>query len=721
MNSMNQLSEALGFLSTYTNCFGEEVHNSPEALKSLVSALGYDTSSDAKLSVAAETIANEQWLNVLPETVVVGSETEYRDIIFCYPDHYQNIAWQCRCDDGNELSGVVPLTDIIPLESKTIDGTTYSQYRLRLQAIPMGYQELQLTINDTSYHCHLIVAPRRCYSPQDANFERIWGLAAQLYSLNSATSWGIGDFSCLYDLVDTASKKQIGAIGLNPLHPLFPSNPAHRSPYSPSSRCFLNSMYIDIESTPGYRDSSQLQEWMVTEEFIQLLEQCRDSEMIDYQTVGYLKFKALRMIFDDSKQSFQTIGHSWGEAFARFRNQEGCDLELLAIYDALYQHFKPEGHYGWFDWPEEYHDPESDAVKSFIASHQDDVDYYAWLQWIADEQLSKVTEYAETRNMPVGLYLDLAVGCDGGGAEVWGNQSAYLAGAAVGAPPDAMNVLGQDWGLTPMNPFVLKQQKYGPLAKALRSSMKYAGALRIDHILGFMRQYWVAPGMAPHEGIYIRFPMEEIFRIIALESHRNHCVVIGEDLGTVPAGFDKIMEEAGLLSYKVLFFERWESGLYKRPELYPEQSMATVSTHDLHTLKGWWTGRDLEWRKDLDLYPNEEMRLTEESNRPNDHQALIDAMTEYGLINGTFKDLDDSQRMHKLSLAVQKFLGESNSAIQLIPLEDALELEEQVNIPGTTEEHPNWKRKLPISVRAIWDNPKAAELISQMQQVRPTS
>ena len=719
MNTLDQLADSLGFLPTYTNCFGDQVTNSPEALESLVKALGFDTSSQEKINEATESLENKYWQNVLPDTIVVGCGAEDQDIVFSYSGEYAQVDWVCICDDGTHLSGNAKLTDIMPLESKTIGETTYQKFRLRLRGIPMGYQKLTIKLNAVDYSCHLIAAPRKCYSPADANFKRIWGLAAQLYSLSSPTSWGIGDFSCLYDLVETACAKQMGAIGLNPLHPLFPSNPAHRSPYSPTSRCYLNTMYIAVDKVDGYSETPALQAWMSDSEFTTLLNRVQDSELIDYETVGYLKFKALRMIFDHHKADLLNIGHDAGDDFARFRAQEGADLELLATYDALYHHFVKESKYGWFAWPEEFHDPQSNAVAEFAEQHEDDVHYYAWLQYLADKQLRAVTLFAKEMGMPVGLYLDLAVGCDGGGAEVWSNQPAYLAGAAVGAPPDAMNVLGQDWGLTPMNPFVLKEQEYEPLAKALRCSMKYAGALRIDHILGFMRQYWVAPGMAADQGIYIRFPMDEMFRIIALESHRNQCVVIGEDLGTVPEGFDKIMAAAGLLSYKVLFFERWESGLYKRPELYPEQSMATVSTHDLHTLVGWWTGRDLQWRRNLNLYPNTEMRDNEEAGRPNDREALIAAMQDYGLMNGEFKDLSESERMHLLSLCVQKFLGESNSAIQLIPLEDALELEEQVNIPGTIEEHPNWKRKIPITVDAIWQNRKAAELIDMMQKTRP--
>ncbi|MEL0067816.1 MAG: 4-alpha-glucanotransferase [Gammaproteobacteria bacterium] len=719
MNTLNQLAEKLGFLPSYINCFGDQVTNFPEALQSLVGALGYDTSSEEKLAAAATEIDNQSWLNVLADTIVIGIEGEDQDITFSYSGDYTEVSWQCLCDNGTKLSGRAQLTDIVPLENKTIAGNTYQKYRLRLSNIPMGYQQLTIIINDTQYDCHLIAAPRKCYSPADANFKRIWGLAAQLYSLSSPTSWGIGDFACLYDMVESACAKQMGAIGLNPLHPLFPSNPAHRSPYSPTSRCFLNTMYIAVDQVDGYQDTEALEAWMAGDEFKKLLSQVQQSDLIDYETVGYLKFKALRMIFEQHKEQLLSLKTEMGEDFARFRATEGTDLELLATYDALYHHFVKDEQYGWFAWPEEYHNPDSESVRDFVSKNEDEVHYYAWLQYVADKQLRQVTEFAKQKGMPVGLYLDLAVGCDGGGAEVWSNQPAYLAGASVGAPPDAMNVLGQDWGLTPINPFVLKQQEYKPLAKALRCSMKYAGALRIDHILGFMRQYWVAPGMAADQGIYIRFPMDEMFRIIARESHLNQCVVIGEDLGTVPEGFDKIMEQAGLLSYKVLFFERWESGLYKRPELYPEQSMATVSTHDLHTLVGWWTGRDLQWRRDLNLYPNTEMRDNEEAGRPGDREALIAAMVDYGLLNGEFKDLNDKERMHLLSLCVQRFLGESNSAIQLIPLEDALELEEQVNIPGTIEEHPNWKRKIPIPVDAIWHNKNAAELIALMQKTRP--
>ncbi len=324
--------------------------------------------------------------------------------------------------------------------------------------------------------------------------------------------------------------------------------------------------------------------------------------------------------------------------------------------------------------------------------------------------------------MPVGLYLDLAVGCDGSGVDVWCDKEVYVSGAAVGAPPDAMNTLGQDWGLTPINPVALKQQGYLPLVKALRSNMKYAGALRIDHILGLMRQYWVAPGMKADEGVYITFPLEDILRIIALESRREECVVIGEDLGTVPDGFGEIMAAAGLLSYKVLFFERWDSGFFMRPDLYPAQSMVTVSTHDLPTLTGWWTGRDLQWRQKLGLYPNEEMGHQERSSRIEDRHLLVSALDDLNVIDMTKAPEQSPAKMNtELSVAVQKYMAQAPSHIQLIPLEDTLEIVEQVNIPGTIDQHPNWRQKLPVALEAFFQQDSVSAIANAMQQARPKS
>jgi len=722
MSSLQKLADLLGFLPSYINSFNEQVNNSEQAVKALVKALGHESESESLIQADIEQLTNKGWLQMLPSSIVLvqgGNSTH--TIEFSLPLASGDLTWSMDLENGQQLEGTVNLSELEQLDSCQINQQQFIRYSLAVPEIALGYHELTLNCSDHSCKSQLIVVPSKCYSPAQASDKKVWGFAAQLYSLSSDNTWGIGDYGCLYELIKQASERGVSAIGLNPLHPLYPSNPAHRSPYSPTSRCFLNTIYIDILAVPGYKQSGIEQSWLSSTEFELLLKEVRGSELIDYQTAGYMKYKALREIFDKLSTQYLDKTNEWGESFASFIDSKGQELISLATYDALYERFKNQGLYGWNTWPKEYHDPYGKTVADFQQQNQLDIYYYAWLQWLADQQLCKVRDFAKQQGMAIGLYLDLAVGCDGGGAEVWANQSAFLAGAAVGAPPDAMNVLGQNWGLTPINPEVLRRQGYQPLVKALRCSMKYAGAIRIDHILGFMRQYWVAPGMKADQGVYIRFPLQEMLGIIALESQRNQCVVIGEDLGTVPGGFSEIMEAAGLLSYKVLFFERWEDGLFKRPDAYPEQSMATVSTHDLHTLAGWWSDNDLKWRRDLNLYPNQAMADSDEQARPKDKHNLFAALIDYGLLPKQEYQTDGSKLPHDVAIAVQQFLARSNSAIQLIPMEDALQLEEQVNIPGTIDEHPNWMRKLPCSIDEFWSSSKVLNLVAAMQSERPNN
>ncbi|OUS32071.1 4-alpha-glucanotransferase [Thalassotalea sp. 42_200_T64] len=516
-----------------------------------------------------------------------------------------------------------------------VGGNHYQKLTLILPKLVEGYHQLTLILGEQTASCHLIVAPQKCLSPNEAADYRMWGLAAQLYSVKSENSWGMGDFGDLKNLVAESAKRGVTAIGLNPLHPLYPNNPDHISPYSPTSRCFLNSLYIDVTGVANYESCKAVQSLVNSEDFQHHISEANNKEFIDYPYAAHLKFQALELLYADFVNKHSAKDTDFARQYQTFCQEMGDDLYELATFDALYEHFRniDENAYGWKAWPEEYQEPAGTAVAKFKQEHSERIDYFQFLQLVADSQLGAAAKQAKTDDMPIGLYLDLAVGCDGSGAEVWADKHSYVSGAAVGAPPDAMNTLGQDWGLTPINPVALQEQGHLPLVKALRSNMRHAGALRIDHVLGLMRQYWVAPAMATDQGVYITFPLEDIFRIIALESRRNHCVVIGEDLGNVPDGFGDIMASAGLLSYKVLCFERWESGLYLRPETYLEQSMVTVSTHDLSTLAGWWTGNDLKWRQELNLYPNEQMGQDERSGRVTDREQLLAALEFEGVLN----------------------------------------------------------------------------------------
>jgi len=724
MNLIEKLADLIGFHRSYTDSYGNQVHANESARHNLLIAMGYDLSNDDTINASIISLQEDTWRRILPAVHIAKLEdNEHKIIVSLAVTECFKMSWAIKTEQGETLTGEVLLNELHVLEEHYLLDVKHQKFVLTLPNLPQGYHDLTICYDQNKENCHLIYAPKTCYSPQEASTDKMWGYAAQLYSIKSEENWGMGDFGDLKSLVKKSAEQGASAIGLNPLHPLYQNNPAHRSPYSPTSRCFLNSLYIDVTKVPSFNTCKVAQKRFNSDEFQAKVTFARNTELIDYPAVADVKYEIIELLFEDFlvNNKSQKVSSTYQE-FLDFKLEQGNDLLLLTTFDALYEHFRKTDFnaYGWKMWPEEFQSPHTQQVAEFQKQESKRIDYFAFLQWLAHRQLSDIASIAQTSGMPVGLYLDLAVGCDGSGVDVWSDKDVYVSGAAVGAPPDAMNTLGQDWGLTPINPVALQQQGYLPLIKALRSNMQYAGALRIDHILGLMRQYWVAPGMKANEGIYITFPFKDILRIIALESRRNDCVVIGEDLGTVPDGFSEIMEAAGLLSYKVLFFERWESGLFKRPEMYPEQSMVTVSTHDLPTLTGWWKGRDLQWRQTLNLYPNEEMGLQERSARIEDRNLLIAALADLDVIDLKKAPQQTPAEMNtELSMAVQKYMAKAPSHIQLIPLEDGLEIIEQVNIPGTIDEHPNWRQKLPVTMNEFWEENSVISIAQAMKQARP--
>lgn len=724
MNLIEKLADLVGFHRSYTDSYGNLVPANENARHSLLVAMGYDLSNDEAINTSITALQQDPWRKMLPAVHIAKLEQDSHHITISLPVNVSNkVVWQIITEQGETISGEVLLSQLIHQEKQQFSEVEYQKFALPLPNLQSGYHQLSLKYGQHEASCHLIYAPKTCYSPQEASSEKMWGYAAQLYSIKSENNWGMGDFGDLKTLVNKSAEQGAAAIGLNPLHPLYQNNPAHRSPYSPTSRCFLNSLYIDVTQIPNFKTCKLAQQRFNSDEFQAKINFARNTELIDYPAVADVKFDIIEILFEDFiNQQTDKKDSSIYQEFIDFKLQQGNDLLLLTTFDALYEHFRKidSNAYGWKMWPKGFQSPDSAQVVEFQKTNRTRIDYFAFLQWLAHRQLSDVAANSQTAGMPIGLYLDLAVGCDGSGVDVWSDKEVYVSGAAVGAPPDAMNTLGQDWGLTPINPVALSQQGYLPLIKALRSNMQYAGALRIDHILGLMRQYWVAPGMKADEGVYITFPFEDILRIIALESRRNDCVVIGEDLGTVPDGFSEIMAAAGLLSYKVLFFERWESGLFQRPELYPAQSMVTVSTHDLPTLTGWWTGRDLQWRQQLNLYPSDEMGQQERSDRIEDRNLLIAALADLQVIDLAKAPQQSPAKMNtELSVAVQKYMAKAPSHIQLIPLEDTLEIVEQVNIPGTIDQHPNWRQKLPVTLDEFWQADSVKAIANAMQQARP--
>lgn len=705
MTLIEQLAEIMGFHSSYMGTFGDQVFTNNNTRRALLHAMGFKL-DDESLAKEIKLLSQSKWVNILPAVHIAKLEEQQHAITINLPNHEKSLLnWNIILEIGNEVVGSINVNDLQLIAETQLGETLYCQYQLLLPSLEQGYHQLNISVGSLQASCPLIYAPKMCYSPQEASVKKLWGYTAQLYSLRSNQNWGMGDFTDLFELVEKSADQQASIVGLNPLHPLYQQNPAHRSPYSPSSRCFLNPLYIDVTKVPNFELCDIAQKKVKSKTFQQSITHARESQFVDYPGVAKLKYEITEILFEDfsvhNKNSYALMSTEFND----FKQKHGNDLVRFATFYALNEHFNiaDENVYGWPDWPKSYQDPSSDEVNKFQLSHAKRIEYFCFLQWVADKQLNSVSQCVVDKNMPIGLYLDLAVGCDGSGVDVWSDKALYVAGASIGAPPDGMNPLGQNWGLTPINPIALQKQGYQPLVKALRSSMQYAGAIRIDHILGLMRQYWIAPNMTANEGVYISFPFDDILRIIALESRRNNCVVIGEDLGNVPKGFSETIQNAGLLSFKVMFFERWESGLFKRPENFPVQSIVTVATHDTATLSGWWQGRDLQWRQQLNLYPNEEAGHADRHARASERSNLIAALDDLQVIDMSKAPQQDPALMNtELSIGVQKYLAAAPSHIQLIPLEDALEISEQVNIPGTIDQHPNWLQKLPVRLEDLW-------------------
>ena len=393
----------------------------------------------------------------------------------------------------------------------------------------------------------------RCYLPRDMRDGKIWALATQLYALRSRRNWGIGDFTDLASFARLAGQAGASAVGLNPLHALHPSNPAAASPYSPSSRLFLNVLYIDIERVPELAESPETEAAIADARFQERLASLRDTPLVDYPGVAAAKFEMLERLHHVFRANHGSRPYDRRMlSFRRFVRARGVALERLATYEALAEYFRARnpGAYGWWQWPTEYQRPNSAAVTAFAAEHGERINFYLYLQFLAHEQLSAAA--ASAREARVRLYCDLAVGVEVNGADAWSDPDAFAVEATLGAPPDPLNTQGQNWGLAPLSPRALTERAFEPFIALLRANMRYAGMLRIDHVMALRRAFWIPRGVSARNGAYIGYPMDDLLAVLACESGRNRCAVVGEDLGTVPDGFRERMQSARTLSSRAL-------------------------------------------------------------------------------------------------------------------------------------------------------------------------
>jgi 4-alpha-glucanotransferase len=533
------------------------------------------------------------------------------------------------------------------------------------QTLPDGAYRLRLkdAAGETD-DVPLIVTPARAY-PGD--FDRGWLLAVQLYGIRSARNWGMGDFTDLEGLIRLAGMLGADGVGLNPLHALFDDRPTDCSPYSPNSRLFLNALYIDVEKIPEYQAAADRDE----------IARLRQTATVDYAAVGAQKWRALRAAFE--KFSADPAAGRRAD-FEEFRRENGALLQRFACFEVLRHRFNAP----WWQWPHEWQQPDAERLAALSEGpDRAEVAFVEFVQWTADSQLRSCKELARRLGMKVALYLDVAVGVQADGFDAWNEQAAISRHLGVGAPPDPLNTQGQNWGLAGFNAAGLEMTSFEPFRQMLRASMRHAGAIRLDHVLGLKRLYLVPHGFPARQGAYVQMPLEALFAASALESVAHNCVVIGEDLGTVPEGFREQMADWGIWSYKVMMFERDDEGRFRGVDHYPPNALITFNTHDLSTYAGWRSFSDLKLKRSLGIDPGES------------DDARWHAL---GRLDDVLRHNDIHH--HDLS-AVASFLSRTRSRLMAVSLEDLLGVIDQPNIPGTVNEHPNWRQRLPVTLEDI--------------------
>ena len=584
--------------------------------------------------------------------------------------------------------------------------------------LPRGYHRLVLeSPAGPDAESVVVMAPQRCYEPPGlAGGARRFGIAVQLYTVRSATNWGIGDFDDLAELVRQAAAAGADFVGLNPLHALFAADPAHSSPYSPSSRHALNVLYIAVESVPEFESCAEARARVAHAGFQAELERLRRLPDVDYAGVARAKLGVLRMLHEHFRREHAARRDARALAFEAFLAERGEALARHALFEALDEVLRSrrDAEGGWMSWPEAYRDPGSRVVAAFARAAARRVEFHAWLQWIADGQLAAAARAARDAGMSIGLYGDYAVGVNAGGSESWSRQHVYRLGAAVGAPPDALALKGQDWGIPPQDPQALLEAGYRPFIELMRDNMRHYGALRLDHVMALYRLWWVPRGMPATDGGYVHYPLDDLLGIVSLESHRNRCLVIGEDLGTVPREVRLAMGAFGVYHYKVLLFEKTPQGTFIPPGDWRRHALAAISTHDLPTLASWWEGSDIDLRARLGLYPDAEVEAEVREARALDRERLLDAMAEAGVRPRWPVDRYEPQ----FAAAVHAFLAASRSSLVAVQAEDLLGMLEPVNVPGTSTEHANWCRKLTGGFDDMFDGP-GAPVLEALRRHRP--
>ncbi|AAZ97127.1 Alpha amylase, catalytic subdomain [Thiobacillus denitrificans ATCC 25259] len=729
---LDQACERCGILPEYYDIWGGAHPTSEAAKRALLEAMGVPAASDADLARSLDELERREWSRALPPVVVVREpERPYRvPLVVAEADLGAGRRWKLRQESGGEIAGEFSPAALEEVARVTFDGVAYTRRTLVLAIEPgLGYHRFVVERADgggEACEMSFIVAPPACYQPPAIHGDgRAWGIAAQLYGVRSERNWGIGDFGDLRHMLEFCADSGAGSVLLNPLHAMFPDAPEHASPYSPSNRAYFNTLYLDVEEITDFGECEAVRAVVHAPHFQARLRALRAADQVDYRGVADAKAEVLRELYAHFRAEHLARESARGREFRAFQAAHGNSLRSQALFEALQTHFRNEDGavWGWPVWPEAYRTREAPEVSAFGEANLEQVEYFEYLQWQASLQLRAAGTRSWELGLGVGVMLDLAIGVAEGGAATWMCRDLYAFGASAGAPPDEFNRLGQDWGLPPWIPHRLKARAYEPFIELIRANMRDSGALRLDHVMGLFRLFWVARGLPISQGAYVAYPFRDLLGILALESQRNRCLVVGEDLGTVPEEVRAVLQPMEVLSTRLLYFERQENGRLAPPGSYPANAVAAVTTHDLPTLAGYWRGLDIDLREQLRLFPDAEVRNQQVIARSEDRAQLLVALEgEQVLPPGGVQPVAFPELTTELAVAVYTYLGRAPSKLLLLQLEDGFGVHEQPNLPGTVSPtYPCWRLKIPINLEEWRSSEPLQGIMQALRQERPVT
>jgi 4-alpha-glucanotransferase len=739
---IDELAASYGIEPEYRDTWGRVHRTSLSTKRNILKGLGVDVDTEVQANEAWHARQMGQRSHMTEPSIVASLSSLPNELLFQIPSKIQGalagpaiedpeVSLEVTDEHGRIQEFAFTSDDLTFCETIQVGESVYEHWSMPFpQLQTLGYYRFRLSVNmggqQWSQNVCVAICPDKAYIPPALQGDgRVAGIAISLYGVRSKRNWGIGDLGDLKEILAWAADDlHASMVGLNPLHATFNRTPFNTSPYLPLSRFYRNFIYLDIPAMEDYQNSAEAQDIVNAVETQRLLSELRASETVRYEEVAALKQKVLREVF----QTF--LGNHWNKGdresdrqreLQNYIEREGLLLENFATFcaiDSAVRSRSPEV-WTWPQWPTEYQRPDTEAVRQFQQEHWQGILFYKFVQWQFERQLAEVQDNTRGLGMCVGLYQDLALAVDRFSADFWAYQDLFIAKLRMGAPPDAFSQHGQDWGLPPPDMEKLRETGYDLFSKEIQKNCAFAGALRIDHVMRFFHLYCMPEGELPSDGAYLSQPFEDLLRIVVLESVRNQVVIVGEDLGTVPAYIRDILAEANIFSYRLLYFEKDDKQDFILPQDYPELAVVTVTTHDLPTLAGFWTHRDIEVREKIGMFDNQEAVVNASHERAVDKGKLLALLQDLSLFPG---HSDRNARAYpevtgEIHNAVVGFLAMTPAKLFILSQEDLFKEADQQNLPGTTVEYPNWSVKMRYTVEQLRSDPKAKAFCDMFRTV----